>query len=169
MLEVAKCLQWVGVDEKLRPSRISLDNPCPRDWSGACFDPRSMADRSRIDALEARTAQFAIDIVLLVRHARTQPELRPACEQLNASAGSVAANHRAAGRSRSTKEFAAKLQIVHEEADESAHWLSQLKATSRDAAINVRIEKALREAIELRNIFGRARSTTRARYFAEKT
>ena len=127
-----------------------------------------MADRTRIDALEARTAQFAIEIVHLVRHARKQPELRPACEQLKASSGSVAANHRAVSRSRSTREFAAKLQIVHEEADESAHWLSQLKATNRDAALTVPIEKALREATELRNIFGKARSTTRARYFTEK-
>jgi len=125
-----------------------------------------MADRSRVDALEARTARFAIDIVHIVRHARVQPELRPACDQLNASAGSVAANHRAAGRARSTREFAAKLQIVHEEADESAHWLAQLTATNRDTALRLPIEAALREATELRNIFGKARSTTRTRYFS---
>jgi len=80
----------------------------------------------------------------------------------------VAANHRAAGRARSTREFAAKLQIVHEEADESAHWLAQLKATNRDATLRGPIERTLQEAIELRNIFGRARATTRERYFAEK-
>lgn len=127
-----------------------------------------MADRTRIDALEERTRRFAIDVVHIVRQARAQPELRPACEQLNASAGSVAANHRAVGRSRSRKEFAAKLQIVHEEADESAHWLLQLKETNRDAALRAPIERALQEATELRNIFGRARATTRDRYFPEQ-
>lgn len=104
----------------------------------------------------------------IVRFVRRQPELRSASDQLNDSAGSVASNHRAAGRARSTKEFAAKLQIVHEEADESAHWLLQLKETNRDATLNAPIERALEEAIELRNIFGKGRATTRERYFPEK-
>lgn len=125
-----------------------------------------MTDRASKDALEERTRRFAIDIVYLVRGARANPELRPACDQLNHSAGSVAANHRAVSRARSTKEFAAKLQIVHEEADESAHWLAQLKATNRDAALRAPIDRALQEAVELRNIFGRARATTRERYFS---
>ena len=124
-----------------------------------------MRDRTQIDALEERTRRFAISIVHVVRHARAQPELRSACSQLNDSAGSVAANHRAVGRARSTREFAAKLQIVHEEADEAAHWLSQLKETNRDPALRAPIQKALQEAIELRNIFGKARATTRERYF----
>ena len=127
-----------------------------------------MTDRARIDALEERTRRFAIDIVDLVRRARIQPELRPACDQLNRAAGSVAANHRAVGRARSTREFVAKLQIVHEEADESAHWLSLLKVTNRDATVRGPIERALQEATELRNMFGRARATTRERYFSEK-
>ena len=126
-----------------------------------------MVDRARIDALEQRTKRFAISIVHIVRYARKQPELRSACEQLNDAAGSVASNHRAVGRSRSTKEFAAKLQTVCEEADESVHWLSQLKETNRDAALRSPIDRALQEAIELRNIFGKARATTRERYFPE--
>ena len=80
----------------------------------------------------------------------------------------MAANHRATGRARSTREFAAKLQVVHEEADECAHWLMQLRATNLDAVLVGPIERALREATELRNIFGKARATTRQRYFAEK-
>lgn len=127
-----------------------------------------MSDRDSVDQLEERTRRFAIDIVHLVRQVRIQPELRPACDQLNRAAGSVAANHRATGRARSTKEFAAKLQVVHEEADESAHWLTQLRATNLDAALTDPIDRALKEATELRNIFGKARATTRQRYFADK-
>lgn len=127
-----------------------------------------MADRTRIDALEERTRRFAISVVHIVRVARRQPELRSACEQVNDSAGSVASNHRAVRRARSTKEFAAKLQVVHEEADESAHWLLQLKETNRDAALSAPIERTLEEAIELRNIFGKGRATTRDRYFPER-
>ena len=126
-----------------------------------------MSDRSRIDQLEERTRRFAIDIVHLVRPVRAHSELRPACDQLNRAAGSVAANHRATGRARSTREFAAKLQVVHEEADECAHWLTQLKTTHLEAGLTAPIERALLEAIELRSIFGRARATTRKRYGGE--
>ena len=71
------------------------------------------------------------------------------------------------GRSRSDKEFAAKLQIVCEESDESAHWLSILEKTNRDATLTASIVAALQEANELRNIFAKARQTTRDRYFPE--
>jgi four helix bundle protein len=84
-----------------------------------------MADRARIDALEQRTKQFALTILHVVRQVCRQPELRSACDQLNDAAGSVAANHRAVGRSRSTKEFAVKLQIVCEEV-QSHHTQSLL-------------------------------------------
>ena len=127
-----------------------------------------MADRTRINALEQRTKRFAISILHIVRYARRQPELRSACDQLNDAAGSVASNHRAVGRSRSTKEFAAKLQIVCEESDESVHWLSILREMNRDTELRVPIDNALQEAIELRNIFGKSRATTRDRYFPEQ-
>jgi four helix bundle protein len=127
-----------------------------------------MADRAFIDALEQRTKQFAITIQHVVRQMNRQPDLRSACDQLNDAAGSVAANHRAVGRARSTKEFAAKLQIVCEESDESAHWLAILHETNRDAALKAPISNALQEAIELRNIFAKSRGTTRNRYFSEK-
>lgn len=138
-------------------------------WVGMPFAPvNGMPDRARIEALENRTRQFALEIAKLVRRIRVTPELRTASDQLNAAAGSVSANHRAVGRSRSTREFAAKLQIVNEEADEAAHWLSLLKETNRDASLREPIEVAWREAVELRNIFAKARSTTRSRYFSQQ-
>ncbi len=48
-------------------------------------------------------------------------------KQLIRSASSVGANTRAAFRSRSTKEFATKLGIVVEEADESCFWLEAVE------------------------------------------
>jgi four helix bundle protein len=129
---------------------------------------RSMINREWVRALEERTKRFAIEVVSIVRVARQQPELRAACDQLSASAGSVAANHRAMGRAASDKAFAAKLQTVSEESDESAHWLEQLKLTNRDAALQPSINRVLREAIELRNIFAKAKQTTRDRYFPEQ-
>jgi four helix bundle protein len=120
--------------------------------------------RTDITHLEDRTQRLAIDIITLCRAASRQQALWSLCHQLTASAGSVSANHRAMRRARSVREFAAKLQIVHEEADETVHWLEVLRATNRDAMVADRLAALLDEATQLRNIFGRARATTRARF-----
>ena len=46
---------------------------------------------------------------------------------------SVGANYRAACRSRSRAEFAAKLGIVAEEADETVYWLEMLRDGELDS------------------------------------
>ncbi len=126
--------------------------------------PLPFMPRAHITELEVRTQRLAIDIINLCRIASRQPSLWSLCHQLTASAGSVSANHRAMRRARSVREFAAKLQIVHEEADETVHWLEVLRATNRDAMVADRLAALLDEATQLRNIFGRARATTRARF-----
>src|SRR5262249_27845106 len=64
---------------------------------------------------------------------------------------SVGANYRAACRSRSRAEFAAKLGIVAEEADETVYWLELL----RDAKLipEGKLSGLLKEANELTAIF----------------
>jgi four helix bundle protein len=74
--------------------------------------------------------------------------------QLKISSGcgtSIGANYRAACRSRSRAEFAAKLGIVAEEADETVYWLELL----RDAKFipEGTLSKLLKEANELSAIF----------------
>jgi len=113
--------------------------------------------REGLDALEARTKSFAIDVIQFCRMAEREPGLRQICGQLIASSSSVSANHRAMRRARSTREFAAKLQIVNEEIDESVHWLEIIAAVLRQP------QPLLKEALELRAIFARARSTVRQR------
>jgi four helix bundle protein len=76
-----------------------------------------------LDALEDRTKQFAIRAIKVATILEGRPGLRHVSWQLAKAAGSVAANHRAVRRSRSDAEFAAKLQIVNEEIDESVLWL----------------------------------------------
>src|SRR5689334_3364994 len=73
---------------------------------------------------------------------------------------SVGANYRAACRSRSRAEFAAKLGIVAEEADETVYWLELL----RDAKLVPRekLSELLREANELTAIFTAGRRTSTA-------
>ena len=76
--------------------------------------------------LRERTRQFALRVV---RFCRTLPPTAEAHEiggQLRRAANGVASNYRAAGRARSRAEFAARIGIVLEEADESEHWLPVL-------------------------------------------
>jgi four helix bundle protein len=76
----------------------------------------------------------------------------------------MSANHRAVRRSRSTKEFAAKLGVVHEEADETVHWLTIIHATNRDESLTPELGRLLKEGTELRSLFAASRRTTRERY-----
>jgi four helix bundle protein len=54
-------------------------------------------------------------------------EGREAASQLRRAANSVRSNYRAARKSRSPAEFASKLQVALEEADESLDWLEYLR------------------------------------------
>ena len=64
-------------------------------------------------------------------------------------------------RARSNREFAAKLQIVCEEIDESVMWLEVADATCKP--LKQQITPLLAEALELRAIFSKSRSTYRKR------
>jgi four helix bundle protein len=75
------------------------------------------------DDLKGRTKQFALRIIKLVRALPKSVDGRAIGSQLIRSGTSVAANYRAACRGRSRAEFAAKIGIVVEEADESLLWL----------------------------------------------
>ena len=80
--------------------------------------------------------------------------------QVLRSATGIAANYRAAGRSRSKAEFVAKIGVVVEEADETVFWLEMLA----DSGI-VRPEKLanlLAEATELVAIFTASHKTARS-------
>ena len=89
-----------------------------------------------LDRLEERTKQFAIAVIRLCAELEGARGVRQLAWQLSDSAGSVAANHRAMRRARSTREFAAKLQIVNEEVDEAALWLAIARAVCTPAPPN---------------------------------
>jgi four helix bundle protein len=77
------------------------------------------------------------------------------------SATSVGANHRACRHARSDREFAAKIGIAVEEADESAFWLELITEVGRPVPIAV---PGLREeAAALRAILSRSAATIRKR------
>ena len=76
--------------------------------------------------MKDRTKEFAKRIVRLCRTLPNNREGRLIGNQIFRSGTSVAANYRAACRSRSKAEFISKMTIVEEEADETLFWLEML-------------------------------------------
>jgi four helix bundle protein len=109
--------------------------------------------------LLVRTKTFGLRILNLVDHLPRTMSGRAIGSQLVRSGTSIGANYRAACRSRSRAEFAAKLGIVAEEADETVYWLEML----RDGKLipEGKLSELLKEANELTAIFtaGRRSST----------
>jgi len=75
------------------------------------------------DDLRARSRQFAVDVVALCIALARSEVGRILKSQLLRAATGTAANYRAACRSRSSREFAARLSVCIEEADEAELWL----------------------------------------------
>jgi four helix bundle protein len=109
--------------------------------------------------LPVRTKTFGLRILNLVDHLPRIMSGRAIGSQLVRSGTSIGADYRAACRSRSRAEFAAKLGIVAEEADETVYWLEML----RDAKLipEGKLSELLKEANEPTAIFtaGRRSST----------
>src|SRR3954451_9921779 len=108
--------------------------------------------------LLCRTKAFALRSLRLVDNLPRSPAGRAIANQLVPSATSVGANYRAACRSRSWAEFAARLGIVAEEADESIYWLELISEGKLLA--EAKVEDLLKEANELTAIFTSARRTS---------
>ena len=85
--------------------------------------------------------------------------------QLIRAGTGVCANHRAAGRARSRREFIAKLAVVVEEADEAELWLEALLKCA--LAPSAAVDPLYREAAELRAIFCQSLHTARANLVRE--
>ncbi len=111
--------------------------------------------------LRERTAAFAVDVTTFAKPLLEVLATRGAGLQLMRAATSVAANYRAAGRSRTRPEFISKVRTVLEEADESLYWLEHLDATGESA--NAARTKLKQEAQELVAIISRSVRTLRRR------
>jgi four helix bundle protein len=118
------------------------------------------------DELRARTRQFALDVIELCLRLGREDLGRLICPQLLRAGTGVAANHRAAGHSRSRREFVARLSVVIEEADESELWLDFLETRRYGPADTV--HRLRREASELRAIFSASRTTAARRLRARR-
>src|SRR3989441_10187125 len=88
------------------------------------FGMRNVSERScRGDGLKARTRLFALAVIRLVEDLPRGRAADVIGIQLLRAGTAVGANYRSACRARSRREFAAKMGIVEEEADEAQFWL----------------------------------------------
>jgi four helix bundle protein len=109
--------------------------------------------------LRERTKRFAIEIITSSASLPRTDVARLIRAQLVRAGTAVGANYRAVCRSRSNRDFVAKLGVVIEEADETSYWLEILvdaKIVTASAVSALR-----READELIRIFVTSRATAR--------
>jgi len=95
------------------------------------------------DQLRARTRQFALDIIALCSQLGFGDLARVVRPQLLRAATGIAANYRAACRSRTHREFVSRLGIVVEECDEAELWLDLVEVMSlgdHQRALDLRAE-----------------------------
>jgi four helix bundle protein len=126
---------------------------------GSKYEARVAMNPEKHDALRTRTKAFALRII---RMSQTLPRSREAnviLQQVLRSATGMAANYRAAGRSRSKAEFIAKIGVVVEEADETVFWLEMLMESGIVRAS--KLTNLLTEATQLLAIFTASRKTAR--------
>jgi four helix bundle protein len=99
------------------------------------------------DNLKARTKDFALRVVRLVRALPPSREGDVIGRQLLRAGTSVGANYRSACRACSTPEFVSRMAVVEEEADEAAYWMELLAETG--IMEESRLSKLLDEAHQL--------------------
>jgi four helix bundle protein len=105
-----------------------------------------------------RTKAFGLRILKLADHLPGTTSCRAIGNQLVGSGISVGANYRAACRSRSRAEFAAKLGVVAEEADETMYLLELIREGK--LVPENRLTDLLKEADELTALFTAGRHTS---------
>ena len=113
------------------------------------------------EELKERTTQFAHRCVKLALALPNEALGNHIKRQLIRCATSVASNYRAACLAQPKADFASKLSIVVEEADECAFWMEF--SVRENLVDEERIAPLLSEAQELTAIFVAARKTTKGR------
>jgi four helix bundle protein len=113
----------------------------------------------KADLLKARTKRFALDVLAFRRALPMTDDAADIGRQLSRSATAVGANYRSACRARSDAEFAARIGVVLEEADEAAFWLEIV--TEGDFSKQPQALRLLDEANQLTAIFAASSITAR--------
>jgi four helix bundle protein len=109
--------------------------------------------------LRDRTRDFAVKIIEMADRLSRRLSTEILAKQLIRCATSVGAHYRAACRARSHSEFASKMQIVQEEADETQYWLDLLFRI--DALKEEEFRPLEKESNELTAVFTSSAATAR--------
>ena len=109
------------------------------------------------DQLRARTRQFALDVIVLCSRLGLGDLARVVRPQLLRAATGIAANYRAACRSRSLREFVSRLAVVVEECDEAELWLDVVETMALGDL--QRASMLRKEAAELLAVMSSSRRT----------
>ncbi len=109
--------------------------------------------------LKDRTKAFALAVIALCELLPKKYAAEVIAKQLIRSSTSVAANYRAACRGRTDADFANKLGVVEEEADESLFWLEMLGEAHLMSAES--LQPLLKEADELTAVFTASHKTAK--------
>ena len=116
--------------------------------------------------LKRRSRQFALDVLGVVRRFPRTFDAYIVAKQLVRAATGTAANYRAACRARSPEEFAARIGVAVEEADESEFWLDLTAASGILDDANIRTLRD--EADQLTAIFTASRDTAKRNLAARR-
>jgi four helix bundle protein len=143
--------------------RPEIAEPAPVQWTTPVQVSAIRKWELVMDAeeLKSRTKAFALPVIRLSEALPKERTDDVIGRQLLRSAMSVGAKYRAACRARTQVEFAAKIGIVEEDADESAYWLELIVESGLLPA--ARVEDLLAEANELVAIFVASARTAKRR------
>lgn len=108
-----------------------------------------------------RTMVFALRCAEMAESLPTRAAALNAGKQVIRASASVAANYRATQRGKSRADFANKVAIVLEEADETGFWLEYIERGGYVTAARLKLLRA--EAEELVRIFATMLATARRR------
>jgi four helix bundle protein len=118
------------------------------------------------EGLKRRSRQFALDVLRLCRCFPRSIDGYVVARQLIKAATSVSANYRAACRARSPDEFASKIGLVCEEADQSQLWLDL--SIAAPIVQDAEARRLYRESSELTAISTKSRDTAKRNIAARR-
>jgi four helix bundle protein len=119
----------------------------------------AVSTRDEANLLQNRTKAFAVRIVKAFARLPKDEAVRVIGRQFLRSGTSLAANYRAACRSRSAADFISKISVVAEETDETLFWFELL--VEAELAKKNLIEPLMKECQELLKIFSASLATAK--------
>ena len=103
-----------------------------------------------VNVIEDKSFRFAVRIVKLCKHLRTQKQEIVLSKQILRSGTSIGANVAEAQRAQSKPDFIAKLNIALKEASETNYWIRLLRAS--DYLTEEEATSVLGDCIEIEKI-----------------